>query len=133
MKHTVFLSGGHDFRPAYRQLLDGINSLKSRPNILALTATATPAVQDDICEQLNIPKQNMVITSFARPNLSFKVVNSPQNTPLYIVQYIKMHPDEAGIIYTNTRKKVESLTDYLAKKRYFSWRISWRDADKRKR
>lgn len=107
---------GHDFRPAYRQLLDGINSLKSRPNILALTATATPAVQDDICEQLNIPKQNMVITSFVRPNLSFKVVNSPQNTPLYIVQYIKMHPDEAGIIYTNTRKKVESLTDYLAKK-----------------
>ena len=107
---------GHDFRPAYRQLLDGINSLKSRPNILALTATATPAVQDDICEQLNIPKQNMIITSFARPNLSFKVVNSPQNTPLYIAQYIKMHPDEAGIIYTNTRKKVESLTDYLAKK-----------------
>lgn len=107
---------GHDFRPAYRQLLDGINSLKSRPNILALTATATPAVQDDICEQLNIPKQNMVITSFARPNLSFKVVNSPQNTQLYIAQYIKMHPDEAGIIYTNTRKKVESLTDYLAKK-----------------
>lgn len=107
---------GHDFRPAYRQLLDGINSLKSRPNILALTATATPAVQDDICEQLNIPKQNMIITSFARPNLSFKVVNSPQNAPLYIAQYIKMHPDEAGIIYTNTRKKVESLTDYLAKK-----------------
>ncbi len=107
---------GHDFRPAYRQLLDGINSLKSRPNILALTATATPAVQDDICEQLNIPKQNMIITSFARPNLSFKVVNSPQNTQLYIAQYIKMHPDEAGIIYTNTRKKVESLTDYLAKK-----------------
>lgn len=107
---------GHDFRPAYRQLLDGINSLKSRPNILALTATATPAVQDDICEQLNIPKQNMIITSFARPNLSFKVVNSPQNTALYIAQYIKMHPDEAGIIYTNTRKKVESLTDYLAKK-----------------
>ena len=107
---------GHDFRPAYRQLLDGINSLKSRPNILALTATATPAVQDDICEQLNIPKQNMIITSFARPNLSFKVVNSPQNTPLHIAQYIKMHPDEAGIIYTNTRKKVESLTDYLAKK-----------------
>lgn len=107
---------GHDFRPAYRQLLDGINSLKSRPNILALTATATPAVQDDICEQLNIPKQNMIITSFARPNLSFKVVNLPQNTPLYIAQYIKMHPDEAGIIYTNTRKKVESLTDYLAKK-----------------
>ncbi|MDH5100073.1 DNA helicase RecQ [Lactobacillus kefiranofaciens] len=107
---------GHDFRPAYRQLLEGINSLKSRPNILALTATATPAVQDDIGQQLNIPKENFVITSFARPNLSFKVVNSPQNTPLYIAQYIKKHADEAGIIYTNTHKKVETLTAYLAKK-----------------
>ncbi|EEJ72111.1 DNA helicase RecQ [Lactobacillus ultunensis] len=107
---------GHDFRPAYRQLLEGINSLKSKPNILALTATATPAVQDDIGEQLNIPKENFVITSFARPNLSFKVVNSPQNTPLYIAKYIKAHEGEAGIVYTNTRKKVESLTDYLAKK-----------------
>ena len=107
---------GHDFRPAYRQLLEGINSLKSRPNILALTATATPAVQDDICNQLSIPRENMVVTSFARPNLSFKVVNSPQNTPLYIAEYIKAHPEQAGIIYTNTRKKVEALTAYLAKK-----------------
>lgn len=107
---------GHDFRPAYRQLMAGISSLKSKPNILALTATATPAVQNDICEQLSIPKENMIITSFARPNLSFQVVNSPQNTPLYITEYIKKHPDEAGIIYTNTRKKVESLTAYLAQK-----------------
>lgn len=107
---------GHDFRPAYRQIFEGISSLKSKPNILALTATATPAVQDDIGQQLNIPQDNFIITSFARPNISFKVINSPQNTPLYIAQYIKAHPDEAGIIYTNTRKKVESLTDYLAKK-----------------
>ena len=107
---------GHDFRPAYRQIFEGINSLKSKPNILALTATATPAVQDDIGQQLNIQRENFIITSFARPNISFKVVNSPQNTQLYIAQYIKAHPDEAGIIYTNTRKKVESLTDYLAKK-----------------
>ena len=106
---------GHDFRPAYRQIYEGITSLKSKPNVLALTATATPAVQDDISAQLNIPKENTIITSFARPNLSFKVVNSPQNTRLYIAEYIKKHPDEAGIIYTNTRKKVEELTDYLAK------------------
>ena len=106
---------GHDFRPAYRQIYEGITSLKSKPNVLALTATATPAVQDDISAQLNIPKENTIITSFARPNLSFKVVNSPQNTRLYIAEYIKKHPDEAGIIYTNTRKKLEELTDYLAK------------------
>lgn len=107
---------GHDFRPAYRQILEGIRSIKSKPNILALTATATPAVQDDIAQQLSIPKDNYIITSFARPNISFKVVNSPQNTALFIAQYIKMHPDEAGIIYTNTRKKVESLTEYLTQK-----------------
>ncbi|KRK29691.1 ATP-dependent DNA helicase [Lactobacillus acidophilus DSM 20079 = JCM 1132 = NBRC 13951 = CIP 76.13] len=48
---------GHDFRPAYRRIYEGITSLKSNPNVLALTATATPAVQDDISEQLNIPKK----------------------------------------------------------------------------
>lgn len=106
---------GHDFRPAYRRIYEGITSLKSNPNVLALTATATPAVQDDISEQLNIPKKNTIITSFTRPNLSFKVVAFPQNTPLYIAKYIKLHPDHAGIIYTNTRKKVEGLTNYLAK------------------
>ena len=56
---------GHDFRPAYRQLLDGIKVLKSKPSILALTATATPRVQKDIAEQLDIPTQYFVITSFA--------------------------------------------------------------------
>ena len=104
---------GHDFRPAYRQLLDGIKVLKSKPNILALTATATPAVQKDIADQLNIPKKNFVITSFARPNLKFKVLNSIKNTNPYILQYIKAHPTQAGIIYTNTRKKVEEINDYL--------------------
>lgn len=49
----------------------------------------------------------MIVTSFARPNISFKVVNSPQNTPLYISEYIKAHQDKAGIIYTNTRKKLK--------------------------
>ncbi|RVU77478.1 DNA helicase RecQ [Lactobacillus xujianguonis] len=107
---------GHDFRPAYRQIMAGIKALKSQPNILALTATATPAVQDDIANQLAIPKENRVITSFARPNLSFSVVNSPKDNNLYIYKYIHNHQDEAGIVYTNTRKKVEDLTNYLAKK-----------------
>lgn len=107
---------GHDFRPAYRQILAGINSLKSKPNILALTATATPAVQQDIGKQLNIPTDNFVVTSFVRPNLSFQVVNSPKDTDLYIYNYINNHPDEAGIVYTNTRKKVDDLTNYLSKK-----------------
>lgn len=107
---------GHDFRPAYRQILAGINSLKSKPNILALTATATPAVQADIAKQLGINQENYVITSFVRPNLSFQVVNSPRDTNLYIYDYIKSHSDQAGIIYSNTRKKVEEITAYLQRK-----------------
>ena len=105
---------GHDFRPAYRQIMDGVKSIKSNPNILALTATATPSVQKDIAEQLQIPNKNYVITSFARPNLSFKVVDNPKNTKLYLLDYIKKHPNESGIIYASTRKHVEELTDYLA-------------------
>ena len=105
---------GHDFRPAYRQIMDGVKSIKSNPNISALTATATPSVQKDIAEQLQIPNKNYVITSFARPNLSFKVVDNPKNTNLYLLDYIKKHPNESGIIYASTRKHVEELTDYLA-------------------
>lgn len=105
---------GHDFRPAYRQIMDGVKSIKSNPNILALTATATPSVQKDIAEQLQIPNKNYVITSFARSNLSFKVVDNPKNTNLYLLDYIKKHPNESGIIYASTRKHVEELTDYLA-------------------
>lgn len=105
---------GHDFWPAYRQIMDGVKSIKSNPNILALTATATPSVQKDIAEQLQIPNKNYVITSFARPNLSFKVVDNPKNTNLYLLDYIKKHPNESGIIYASTRKHVEELTDYLA-------------------
>ncbi|EFG56177.1 DNA helicase RecQ [Lactobacillus amylolyticus] len=107
---------GHDFRPAYRQILDGINSLKSKPNILALTATATPAVQDDIAKQLNIKKENYVVTSFVRPNLSFQVVNSSKDNNLYIYDYIKAHVNQAGIVYTNTRKRVGEITAYLQRK-----------------
>lgn len=106
---------GHDFRPAYRKLKDGISALHTRPNVLALTATATEAVRRDISQQLDIPPRNCVITSFERKNLSFKVVNAPKNTRAYIVSYLKRHQGEAGIIYANTRKKVEGLTEFLQK------------------
>lgn len=104
---------GHDFRPAYRQLKEAINQLKSRPNILALTATATPAVQEDIGQQLAIEKDNFIITSFARPNISFRVVHPEKSTRRYIREYLKAHAQEAGIIYVNTRRGVDELTTYL--------------------
>lgn len=104
---------GHDFRPAYRQLNAAIQRLRSRPTVLALTATATPRVQEDIGQQLNIPQSQFVVTSFTRPNISFQVVHPRSTTRQYIVTYLKAHQDEAGIIYANTRKRVESLTNYL--------------------
>ncbi|CCK85579.1 ATP-dependent helicase RecQ [Lactobacillus equicursoris DSM 19284 = JCM 14600 = CIP 110162] len=106
---------GHDFRPAYRQLKAGISALHTHPNVLALTATATKAVREDIGQQLDIPETNFVITSFERKNLHFKLVNSPKNTRAYIVNYLQKHQGEAGIIYANTRKKVEGLTEFLQK------------------
>ena len=105
---------GHDFRPAYRQLKDAVDQLKSHPNILALTATATPAVQEDIGDQLGISKDNFIITSFARSNISFRVAHPETTTRRYIRDYLKEHQDEAGIIYVNTRRGVDELTDYLA-------------------
>lgn len=104
---------GHDFRPAYRQLKEAIDQLKSRPNILALTATATPAVQEDIGQQLAIEKDNFIITSFARPNISFRVVHPEKSTRRYIREYLKAHAQEAGTIYVNTRRGVDELTTYL--------------------
>ena len=104
---------GHDFRPAYRQLKEAIDQLKSRPNILALTATATPAVQEDIGQQLVIEKDNFIITRFARPNISFRVVHPEKSTRRYIREYLKAHAQEAGIIYVNTRRGVDELTTYL--------------------
>lgn len=104
---------GHDFRPAYCQLKEAIDQLKSRPNILALTATATPAVQEDIGQQLAIEKDNFIITSFARPNISFRVVHPEKSTRRYIREYLKAHAQEAGIIYVNTRRGVDELTTYL--------------------
>ncbi|WP_267201448.1 DNA helicase RecQ [Limosilactobacillus kribbianus] len=107
---------GHDFRPAYRQLNAAVTKLPSHPVALALTATATPRVQEDIGTQLSIPQQNFVITSFTRPNISFRVVHPLTSTRQVIAAYLKDHQGEAGIIYANTRKRVESLTKYLAER-----------------
>ena len=104
---------GHDFRPAYRQLRTAIAGLKSRPVTLALTATATPRVQQDIGQQLAIDPNNFIVTNFTRPNISFKVVQPQSDTKRYIAEYLKNHQDEAGIIYANTRKGVEALAEYL--------------------
>ncbi|MGV3463981.1 MAG: DNA helicase RecQ [Heyndrickxia sp.] len=103
---------GHDFRPSYLLIKKLIQQIHPKPVILALTATATPNVKDDICELLNIPLTNVVLTGFGRDNLAFQVIKG-QDRELFIKEYIKKNEDQSGIIYAATRKEVERLYQQL--------------------
>ncbi|WP_339720868.1 DNA helicase RecQ [uncultured Paraglaciecola sp.] len=102
---------GHDFRPEYRQL----NRLIERfPNAvcIALTATATPRVREDIKQQLNIKDSSEYISSFDRPNLFISVI--PKDNPyLQCKSFVEQHPQQSGIIYCQSRKGVDELTAKL--------------------
>lgn len=103
---------GHDFRPSYLALSTVIQQLPTHPQVLALTATATEQVASDICQQLAIDPQNEVNTGFERDNLNLTVVKD-QDTDRYILDYLHVNADAAGIIYASTRKEVERLTNML--------------------
>lgn len=105
---------GHDFRPSYLRVTEIIQQLPSHPAIIALTATATPKVAEDIKQRLAIKTE--VKTDFARPNLSFKVVKD-QDSDQFLLDYLKVNPDQSGIIYASTRKEVERVTKLLARHR----------------
>ncbi len=106
---------GHDFRPSYLRLKDTIELL-NRPPVLALTATATNEVRDDIVKQLNLKKPNLIIGGFARPNL--RLATMPVSSGEKMAKLIDLFtgPDlGSGIIYVGTKAKaseiVEKLTD----------------------
>jgi ATP-dependent DNA helicase RecQ len=105
---------GHDFRPSYRQIQSLISSLPRKPIVLALTATATPKVREDICQLLKINEQNTIITGFERENLSFMVIKG-QDRLQFLKDYLKKNEKEAGIIYAATRKNVDQLYERLKK------------------
>ncbi|MDR2361655.1 MAG: DNA helicase RecQ [Prevotellaceae bacterium] len=102
---------GHDFRPEYRRLRTIINDIGLAP-IIALTATATPKVQNDIQKNLGMLKAKLFKESFNRPNLYYEI--RPKNNPeREIIKHIKNNPGKSGIIYCLNRKKVEQLADIL--------------------
>ncbi|GKV68945.1 ATP-dependent DNA helicase RecQ [Sporosarcina sp. NCCP-2716] len=103
---------GHDFRPSYRSISRVLNCFDEKPVLLALTATATPNVREDIRAQLGIPEDQTVLTGFERGNLTFTVVKG-ENREKFIKDYVTKNKDEAGIIYAATRKAVESVHDML--------------------
>ena len=105
---------GHDFRPSYRLIGDWLASLPKRPVVGAFTATATKAVENDIKNLLGLNHANVYVTGFDRPNLSFSVVRTPKRMD-YVVDYVRRHSHENGIIYCSTRKDVERVYDNLTR------------------
>ncbi|MFZ4740622.1 MAG: DNA helicase RecQ [Bacteroidales bacterium] len=104
---------GHDFRPEYRRLRPIIEAIGKKVPIIALTATATPKVQQDIQKNLNMMNANLFISSFNRPNLYYEVRTKTKDVNKEIIKYIKGHMGKSGIIYCLSRKKVEELAETL--------------------
>ncbi|WP_413536777.1 DNA helicase RecQ [Carnobacterium divergens] len=106
---------GHDFRPSYLSLCETLQSIHPRPTILALTATATPVVSDDILRLLGIAPDNRVKTGFSRENLAFQVVKG-QDRNRFLLEYLKVNRTQSGIVYASTRKEVERIYELLLTK-----------------
>jgi ATP-dependent DNA helicase RecQ len=103
---------GHDFRPEYRQLAD-LRSLLPNVPVMALTATATARVRDDIINHLHLCNPAIFVASFNRPNLSYHV--APKEQPLrQILNFIAKHEDDSGIIYCATRSSADRVAGSLA-------------------
>ncbi|KLA32018.1 MULTISPECIES: DNA helicase RecQ [Bacillus] len=105
---------GHDFRPSYLHIHRILDYLPEKPLVLALTATATPQVREDICNTLGINQENTIMTTFERENLSFTVIKG-QDRNAYLADYIRQNQKESGIIYAATRKVVDQLYEDLMK------------------
>jgi len=105
---------GHDFRPEFRQIAQLRDILPEVP-IMALTATATERVRNDIIQQLRLRHPEVFVASFNRPNLNYKV--DPKDGPArQIVEFIKNRKDESGIVYCATRATAERTAEALVKR-----------------
>ena len=104
---------GHDFRPEYRNLRVILEQFKQSIPIIALTATATPKVQEDIMKNLGIFKAQVFKASFNRPNLYYEVRTKTNQVDSDIIRFVKQHSGKSGIIYCLSRKRVEELAQTL--------------------
>ncbi len=106
---------GHDFRPDYQHIdkvRDALGSGSNRMQMLAFTATADEQTQKDIEEKLFITKPKIFLHGFDRPNLSLAM--SPRNNPKkQLLEFLKNHQNQSGIIYCQSRKKVDATTEFL--------------------
>lgn len=102
---------GHDFRPEYRNIRTSIEQIQKAP-IIALTATATPKVQQDILKNLGMQDADVYKSSFNRKNLYYEV-RPKQDMTKELIKFINQNKGKSGIIYCLSRKKVESLAETL--------------------
>ncbi|MEW6212503.1 MAG: ATP-dependent DNA helicase RecQ [Acidobacteriota bacterium] len=104
---------GHDFRPDYLRLKQAVELL-GRPQVIALTATATPQVRADICAQLGLTDSKVFVAGFDRPNLALRVVHvKTEKDKLAILKRLITDSTGSGIIYTSTRKAAEQVAARL--------------------
>ncbi len=106
---------GHDFRPEYRKIRQIVDEINPDINIIALTATATPKVQDDIQKNLVLRNANIFISSFNRTNLHYSIVpkKGQEKTIRHMVKFITSMKGKSGIIYSLNRKTTEDLATLL--------------------
>ena len=104
---------GHDFRPEYRNLRRIIKRIGDNIPIIALTATATPKVQEDILKNLGISDAKTFKASFNRPNLYYEIRPKTAQVDADIIRFVKQNSGKSGIIYCLSRKKVEELAQTL--------------------
>jgi ATP-dependent DNA helicase RecQ len=105
---------GHDFRPDYLHIAQARRDL-GEPVTLALTATATPRVQDDIIRKLGLSRAEKIVTGFNRPNLTFEVFAAPSLTAKhnFLRDFLK-GAEGAGIIYVGTRREAEEVAAFAS-------------------
>ncbi|SHI37076.1 ATP-dependent DNA helicase RecQ [Mesonia phycicola] len=104
---------GHDFRPEYRNLRRIIQRIGDNIPIIALTATATPKVQEDILKNLGITDAKTFKASFNRPNLYYEIRPKTASVDADIIRFVKQNSGKSGIIYCLSRKRVEELSQTL--------------------
>ena len=106
---------GNDFRPSYQRICDFIDALPTRPPVMALTATATRQVREDIESTLGLRDPLRVVARFDRPNLSFAVErpNGKRAKDKALLEFVRAHEQSSGIVYCMSRRAVEDVCDML--------------------